>query len=111
MLVNMTGPIVNIDTGNLYQAFAKQDIISIFVKHGLRLGIPLPKRSDLNISDDDPHYYPTAVEYGHAGPKEESPRTPPHPFIRKTVNDNMRKEWRAIGRQLARDISRLARKG
>ena len=53
-------------------------------------------------------YYPAYVEYGHAGPRKGSPRTPPHPFIRPAYDLTKDEAWEAIKAAM---IQKLKEKG
>jgi len=48
------------------------------------------------------------VEYGHAGPRKGSPRTPPHPFIRPAYDLTKGEAWEAIKAAM---IQKLKEKG
>ncbi|MDI9519873.1 MAG: HK97 gp10 family phage protein [Bacillota bacterium] len=52
-------------------------------------------RKDFPVSGEN--YYPAYVEYGHAGPKEGSGRTPPHPYLRPAFDLNKEAAFAKLG--------------
>lgn len=65
----------------------------------IRMVWPLPDRHLLGIPENDPHYYPNAVEYGHG-------RVPAKAYTRRTVNRVTPREYRAMGHDIGDSIER-----
>ncbi len=60
-------------------------------RNGRQVTVGIHRR---DFSGDD--YYPAYVEYGHAGPRKGSPRTPPHPFIRPAFDLKKDEAWSIV---------------
>lgn len=98
---NLSGLKVNVLTGALREAFRNTPIKGATRRGVIRVGIPFPERELLGIAPSDPHYYPTAVEYGHGN-------VPPHPYLRPAVDEHKALEFTVIGRDIGKGIEREA---
>lgn len=97
-------------TGNLRDAFKK---VKSTAKSNRRSGVhrallPMPTRIALGIprphkANDAQWYYPAIVEYGH-------PKAGPKPWIRSTVNKNVKTEAVKMGRDVAKAVERVWRR-
>lgn len=103
VVANLSGAPVNVRSGELRAAFKAAPIKSQGKRGLIRLGPVLPTREALGIGKDDAHYYPFAVEYGHAG-------APAYPFVRPAVDDHRDSEFREIGRDIGKGIEAEARR-
>lgn len=96
----------HIRTGTLRTAFKKMAIRAAKRHRAeVRVGVPLPTRELLGDKADPP-YYPTAVEYGHKGPR--GVKVPPYPYIRPAVDENRDEELRKIADDIGGRVLRMA---
>lgn len=100
---NLSGEKVGVITGQLREAFKKSKIRGATRRGTIRIGVEFPTRDALGIAADDPHYYPTAVEFGHGN-------VPPYPYMRPAVDEHRTKEIAEIGRDVGKGIEREAGK-
>ncbi len=106
ILLNLSGRVVNEDTGTMVTAFEMQKPGTRKQRDGTVVAfIKLPTRAALGIPrhEKDTEYYPTIVEYGQPG-------QPPRPFMRAAVDQNYSREIRMIGDDLAKGIGRAWRR-
>jgi len=95
---NLSGSPVHVRSGDLRAAFSGARVRAGKGKRGvIRLGIEWPTRDKLGIAADDPYFYPTAIEYGHA-------RASAKPFMRPAVDDHESEEHRRIGSEIGAGI-------
>jgi hypothetical protein len=125
---NVTG-ILQLHTGNYLRAWLAADKVTARRrKTGYRGGIGPPERSLLGIDERDPNYWPYAIEYGHIvgkrglhtrGIKSKVKReivrsgakqVPAKPHIRPAVDENKRSEQNRIGREIGKNLERLAKR-
>jgi len=101
---NLSGGVVNILTGRLFNAWMAERVHAIKRTRGLiGVAIDLPSRDALGIDPQDKYYYPTALEYG-------TPRFSAKAPFRRAVDDHAAAELRIIGEQIGRGIENEARK-
>lgn len=101
---NLSGAPVQVRTGKTLEAFQKAPIRSAKRdRDEVRIGQVLPDRDLLGISEDDPYYYPMALEYGHR-------RAPAYPFIRPAIDMHREKEIAQIGREIGQRMTVAAKK-
>lgn len=88
-----------IDKGNLLAAFSKAKIRSASSnpRKLIRIGVEMPDRSALGISDSAKGYYPTVLEYGSENSKA-------RPYIRPAIDEHINKERIIIGKQIGTGI-------
>lgn len=103
-LVPKIAAVTPVHTGRLRaaMAIAKVRVVSS-KKDATRLGIAMPTREELAISEDAPGYYPYAIEYG-----TNDGRIAPRRFIRNTVDANQEAEYAAIGGDIGDAIKKEA---
>ncbi len=106
ILLNLSGRIVNEDTGAMVTAFEMEKPGTRKERDGTVVAfVKLPSRAALGIPrhEKDTEYYPTIVEYGQ-------PDQPPRPFMRAAVDQNYDREIRLIGADLGKGIGRVWRR-
>lgn len=90
-------------TGLLKEQMARQKIKSYVRKRGfIKLGVPMPRRGQMNIAEDSKWYYPAYVEYGHKN-------VPAHSYIRAPVNANKQAFFAKVGEVLGSSIEAAAK--
>lgn len=110
LLLNLTGRILEEETGALVAAYEMQPVrtrrqpdgtvvASIKTPTQVQLGLPRP-RHDPTI---DVEHYGMIQEYGQ-------PDQPPRPFMRKAVDDNVEREHRLIGQDVGAGTERAWRR-
>lgn len=105
VLANLSGGVVNPQTGRLLSAMAIQKVRAIPRSRSvIGVAFGLPTREELGISAEDEWYYPVALEYGHGGPHP----APPHPYMRRAVDSNRERELTAIGAEIGTNIVKQA---
>lgn len=107
ILLNASGPIVDEDTGAMVAAFEAARIGTRVRPGGTVAFVKLPSRVALGIPRSqgrdpakDTEYYPTILEFGQ-------PTQPPRPFMRKAVNDLEEQEYKRIGNDLGKGVTRV----
>jgi len=65
-------------------------------------------RRELGIAEDDPNFWPMALEYGHRS--NWGGRVPPYPYLRPAMDQNRGKATRIIMVEIAQGILREARR-
>ena len=107
ILINLSGRVVQEQTGRYVNAMERQNPRISFTKDGAVLaGTVMPTRASLGISDKG-GYYPAVLEYGvKKGPRQFDAFAP----IRKAVNARQDAELRQIGDEIGAGIVREAAK-
>lgn len=100
---NLSGAPVQVRTGTLRQAFQATKIAGKTSRGFIRLGVVVPDRAALGITDPN-SFYPYSVEYGHGN-------VPAHPYIRPAIDDHKSSEFAEIGRDIGRGIEKEASRG
>lgn len=108
LIENLSGKIVTPRTGRWLRATQAAKVKAIKrARHRIGSGFSTPTREELGIPADTPGrrrgYYPYAVEYG-------TPTAPAFAPMRRAVNDNTLEEFRLIGTDVGKGITKEAMK-
>lgn len=95
------------DAGALQLELSRAKIRSKGGRSALRLGVEMPSRESLGIPAWASGYYPFAIEYGytHVGGQH----FPPRRFIRQTVDESSRREFRLLATGIGSGIEKEAK--
>ena len=90
-------------------AFASAPVRAGKAKRGMiRVGLVMPSRADLIIDEDDPHFYPSALQHGQKPGKRRSVGVRPYPFATTIIDKHRHEHIALLGKRIGAEITREA---